>query len=43
MSEKREETIEVSYQPQDHPWVEMPFDASVDEEIRYSLDEIRLF
>ena len=41
MSEKREETIEVSYQPQDHPWVEMPFDASVDEEIRYSLDEIR--
>lgn len=33
---------EVSYSPQDHPWVEMPIDDSVDEEIRYSLDEIRI-
>ena len=35
-------STEVSYQPQDHPWVEMPADDSVDEEIRYSLDEIRV-
>ena len=42
MFEKSEEQIEVIYRPQDHPWVEMPFDASVDEEIRYSLDEIRI-
>lgn len=30
------------YDPQDHPWVEMPGFDSVDEEIRYSLDEIRI-
>ena len=37
-----EETI--TYDPQDHPWVEMT-DDSADEEtmvIRYSLDEIRI-
>ena len=33
---------EVGYRPQDHPWIEMPADDSVDEEIRYSLDEIRV-
>ena len=30
------------YDPQDHPWLEMPVEDSVDEEIRYSLDEIRM-
>lgn len=33
---------EVRYDPLDHPWVEMPGIDSVDEEIRYSLDEIRI-
>lgn len=33
---------EVIYRPQDHPWVEMPADDSVDKEIRYSLDELRI-
>ena len=33
---------EVVYQLQDHPWIEMVEDNSVDEEIRYSLDEIRV-
>ncbi len=42
MPEKREERMEPVYIARDHPWVEMPFDDSVDEEIRYSLDEIRL-
>ena len=32
----------VGYDTQDHPWVEMPGFDSVDEEIRYSLDEIRI-
>ena len=31
-----------TYKSQDHPWVEMPTDDTVDEEIRYSLDEIRV-
>ena len=31
-----------TYNPQDHPWVEMPADDTMDEEIRYSLDEIRV-
>ena len=35
-----EETV-YYYDPQDHPWLEMPVEDSVDEEIRYSLDEIR--
>ena len=42
MPEKTEDTKETEYRPQDHPWVEMPTDYSVDETIRYSLDEIRL-
>ena len=33
---------EVFYRPLDHPWVEMPTDDSVDKEIRYSLDELRI-
>lgn len=36
-----EERTEVVYVPQDHPWIEMPIDDSVDEDIRYSLDELR--
>ena len=42
MPEKSEERTEPVYIAQDHPWVEMPSDDSVDEEIRYSLDEIRV-
>ena len=33
------------YNPQDHPWLEMPVHDSEDEDfevIRYSLDEIRV-
>ena len=38
-----EERVEVVvYDPQDHPWLEMPMEDSVDEEIRYSLDELRV-
>ena len=34
---------EIVYDPQDHPWLEMPMDDdSVDREILYSLDEIRV-
>ena len=36
------ENTEAPYDPKDHPWIEMPSDDSVDEEIRYSLDEIRI-
>lgn len=29
--------------PQDHPWIEMPRDNdSLDESVRFSLDEIRI-
>ena len=42
MTENTEEQIKIEYVAQDHPWVEMPSDDSVDEEIRYSLDEIRI-
>ena len=42
MPEKREEQTTPIYVAQDHPWVEMPSDDSVAEEIRYSLDEIRI-
>ena len=42
MPEKREEQTTPIYIAQDHPWVEMPSDDSVAEEIRYSLDEIRI-
>lgn len=31
-----------TYHPEDHPWVEMPTESSGDDEIRYSLDEIRM-
>lgn len=34
-----EETV--VYNQEDHPWLEMP-DDSLDEVVRYSLDEIRL-
>lgn len=42
MPENKEEQATPVYVAQDHPWVEMPSDDSVDEEIRYSLDEIRI-
>ena len=42
MLENKEEQTAPIYVAQDHPWVEMPSDDSVDEEIRYSLDEIRI-
>lgn len=42
MPEKSGDITENVYRTQDHPWVEMPADDSVDEEIRYSLDEIRM-
>ena len=35
-----DETTEVNV-PEDHPWLEMPED-SIDEVIRFSLDEIRV-
>ena len=37
-----EERIEVVYDPQNHPWLEMPMEDTVDEEIPYSLDELRV-
>ena len=30
-----------AYHPEDHPWLEITGDG-IDEEIRYSLDEIRI-
>lgn len=42
MPENKEEQSATVYVPQDHPWIEMPSDDPVDEEIRYSLDEIRI-
>ena len=30
------------YNQADHPWLEMPDDDSLDEAVRYSLDEIRV-
>ena len=32
---------EFEYNREDHPWIEMQ-DSSLDEEIRFSLDEIRI-
>ncbi len=32
---------QTGYEPKDHPWIEMT-DSSIDEEIRFSLDEIRV-
>lgn len=40
MTIQQEET-ETVFIPEDHPWLEMPED-SVDEVIRFSLDEIRV-
>ena len=38
-----EETNAPVFDPKDHPWIEMPTDSdSIDEAIRYSLDEIRI-
>ncbi len=38
-----EENREPEYIPQDHPWIEMPVDDnSLDETLRFSLDEIRI-
>ena len=42
MIENTEEQITTEYVAQDHPWIEIPADDSVDKEIRYSLDEIRI-
>ena len=31
------------YDPQDHPWIEMPIEEdSLDESLRFTLDEIRI-
>lgn len=38
MPQEETETIII---PEDHPWIEMD-DSSVDEVIRFSLDEIRI-
>ena len=38
-----EENGRPDYVPQDHPWIEMPMeDESLDESLRFSLDEIRI-
>ena len=38
-----EEPAKPEYVPQDHPWIEMPAeDDSIDEAVRFSLDEIRI-
>ena len=42
MPEDAGEKKETIYNAQDHPWLEMPFDDSLPEEIRCSLDEIRV-
>ena len=41
MQEKSEERTEAVFMAQDHPWIVIPDDDSVDEDIRYSLDELR--
>lgn len=33
---------QTEYEPKDHPWIEMPIDGTIDDTIRYSLDEIRV-
>ena len=40
MSETEETQAE--YIRTGHPWIEMPEDGSLDEAVRYSLDEIRI-
>lgn len=37
----QEEKTETGCNKEDHPWLEMPED-SLDEAVRYSLDEIRI-
>ena len=38
-----EETIAPEYDPKNHPWIEMPADDdSLDEALRFTLDEIRI-
>ena len=38
-----EDTATPEYDPKDHPWIEMPTDDdSLDEALRFSLDEIRI-
>lgn len=38
-----EETAAPDFDLKDHPWIEMPDeDDTIDEAVRYSLDEIRL-
>lgn len=38
-----EDTTKPEFDPQDHPWIEMPMDDdSLDEAVRFSLDEIRI-
>ena len=33
---------QAGYEPKEHPWIEMPIDDTLDDTIRYSLDEIRV-
>lgn len=40
METLQQEEPQIDYVREDHPWIEMPLD-SLDEDIRYSLDEIR--
>ena len=42
MKEDTDDKNESTYNKCDHPWLEMPFDESLPEEIRCSLDEIRV-
>ena len=42
MPEDAGEKKETIYNAQDHPWLEMHLDASMPEEIRCSLDDIRV-
>ena len=38
-----EDTTKPEFDPQDHPWIEMATDDdSIDEVVRFSLDEIRI-
>ena len=37
----QEEETQFEYNREDHPWIEMS-ESSLDEEIRFSLDEIRV-
>lgn len=33
---------QAGYEPKEHPWIEMPTDDTLDDAIRFSLDEIRV-